>query len=240
MQVFRLSHRKEIIVLFLLVFLIIFNVPSNFSVFADSMNPYIYSKDSSPHNIPYAQWLSKWWQWSMAVPSEQHPRENNDPVNCGINQSGPVWFLADNLKDKQERTCTIPAGKSILVPLLTGNCHNDGIPEPMDDQELLACALAGNEYGAISATLDGRTLNNLQQYRTQSPFYNITVPENNIYENKPGKFRGIVDGFFIFLEPLPEGKHDLVLKTNVKNPSVKDYNYASEILLHDIGHPGLW
>ena len=29
------------------------------------------------------------------VPSSQHPRENYSPDNCAINQSGPVWFLAD-------------------------------------------------------------------------------------------------------------------------------------------------
>jgi hypothetical protein len=200
--------------------------------FADSINPGLYSKDSSPHGISYPEWINKWWQWSMSIPSEQHPREDYDPGKCSNNQSGPVWYLADSLAGKEERTCSIPAGKSILVPLLTGNCHNDGVPKPMNDEELLECASAGNEYGAIGATLDGRPLNSLQQYRTQSPYYNIIVPENNLYENKPGKYRGIADGFFVFLEPLPAGKHDLVLRTNVENPNVPDYNYSSEVVYH--------
>jgi hypothetical protein len=232
MQQFGAVARKEALALLLALFFLVSNLSSHFPAGADSINPGVFSKDSSPYNIPYAEWVSKWWQWTMGIPSGQHPRENYDPMKCGNNQSGPVWFLADGLSGKEERTCTIPAGKAILVPLLTGNCHNDGVPQPMNDQELKTCAMAGDEYGVISATSDGKPLKNLQQYRTQTPFYNITVPKDNIYENKEGVYRAFADGFFVFLEPLPEGRHDLTLKTNVQNPNVPDYNYSAEVVYH--------
>lgn len=55
-----------------------------------------------------------------------------------------------------------------------------------------------NEFGVIFATIDGVRLQNLGQYRIQSDFFNIILPEDSIYEADPDTFKAIVDGFFVF------------------------------------------
>ena len=55
------------------------------------------------------------------------------------------------------------------------------------------------QYVAYEATVDGVKLKNLEQYRTQSGFFNVTIVKGNIYESPTGTFRGFVDGFFVFL-----------------------------------------
>jgi hypothetical protein len=40
----------------------------------------------------------------------------------------------------------------------------------------------------------------------------------------------MADGFFVFLEPLPPGNHELQLSTSVSNPVEPQYNYAAEVL----------
>ena len=198
---------------------------------ADSMNPGVFSKDSTPYGIPYGEWLAKWWQWSFSIPTAQHPRDAYTPEKCTLNQEGPVWFLADQLGGQEERTCTIPAGKAIFVPLLVGQCDYSS-PDVKSDEDLRRCAMEGNEYGVIEATLDGIKLKNLEQYRTQSGFFNITIPEDNIYGISAGNFRSLSDGFFVFLEPLPPGKHDVHLKVSVLNPVKQQYNYNSDWTYH--------
>ena len=54
-----------------------------------------------------------------------------------------------------------------------------------------------------------------------------TVPKDNILRDPPGTFRGVTDGFFVFLESLPPGNHDLRLTTSVSNPIELQLNYAS-------------
>jgi hypothetical protein len=80
----------------------------------------------------------------MGIPSAEHPRDHYTPSGCTINQSGPVWFLADLLSGKAERSCTIPAGKAILVPMLTGNCDADftipNAPPSKSNPNLIQCA----------------------------------------------------------------------------------------------------
>jgi hypothetical protein len=40
---------------------------------ADSINPGVFSKDSAPYGIPYKEWITRWWQWHISIPKEDHP-----------------------------------------------------------------------------------------------------------------------------------------------------------------------
>jgi hypothetical protein len=206
---------------------------SMISVQADSLNPSMYSNTSVPFGTAYKDWISKWWQWNAGIPASSHPRDNYTPQKCTINQAGPIWFLPDILSGKEERTCTIPTGKAILVPLLTGSCWDDNTdPKLKTDAGIRQCASEGDNYGVISANLDGTNLQNLQQYRTMSGYFQITIPKNNVMNSIPGTFKSIADGFFIFLQPLSPGKHDLQLKTSVSNPITPTYDYSAEVIYH--------
>ena len=67
---------------------------------------------------------------------------------------------------------------------------------------------------------------------TATDFFNITAVKDNIFASPVGTFRGIADGFFVFLKPLSAGNHELQLKTSVTNPTTPSYNYASEAIYH--------
>ena len=49
--------------------------------------------------------------------------------------------------------------------------------------------------------------------------------------------RAFADGFFVFLEPLPPGKHDVHLKVSVLNPVETNYNYNADWTYHLIIEP---
>lgn len=194
---------------------------------ADSINAGVYSKDSSPFGIPYSEWMAKWWQWTFSVPAAQHPRDQYTPEKCAANQEGPVWFLADQLGGKEERTCTIPAGKAVMIPLLTGECDTS-TAEDKTDEGLRRCAMAGDEHGVIEASVDDKKIKNLEQYRTQSGYFDVNIVEGNIYEQPAGTYRAFADGYFVFLEPLAPGNHTANLKVSVLNPVEPSYNYNAE------------
>jgi hypothetical protein len=197
----------------------------------DNLNPGVYSANSAPYGVPYQHWIAEWWNWSYSIPQSAHPRENYTPAKCAMGQHGPTWFLADALSGTQDRTCTVPAGKSILAAMLTGECDFSD-PTLHNDQAVRQCATEGNDYAVISATLDGVRIQNLDQYRTDSGFYNLTVPADNIYKEKPGTYRAFTNGFFVFLQPLHPGTHDLRLTVSVQNPIKNQYNYAADWTYH--------
>jgi hypothetical protein len=45
--------------------------------------------------MSYEQWTAKWWQWAFSIPANMNPIGDKTGVDCAINQSGQVWFLAD-------------------------------------------------------------------------------------------------------------------------------------------------
>ena len=194
---------------------------------AQGNNSIVYPKDSTPYGVPYKDWIVRWWQWNVGVPTTQHARDNYTAEKCTVNQNGSVWFIPDILTGKEERTCTIPEGKAILVPLITGECDTSD-SQSQSDADIRQCSTAGDEYGAISATLDGQKIENLDSYRTATDFFNITYVKDNIFDVPAGTFRGIADGFFVFLKPLPVGNHVLQVKSSVTNPTTPSYNFGSE------------
>ena len=233
MKYFNLKWRLSFVIS--LGIMIIFSNSSILGMYvnADDLNPGVYSIDSKPFGISYGDWQAKYWSWFIQIPADVHPREQYTSERCATAQSGPVWFLSDILVDKEERNCTIPEGKAILLPILNGICWDDKTdPIPMSDRDIIECAREGNEYGVISATIDGREIKELNSYRSESPFFNITVPENNIFNNPPGVWKAKVDGFYLFVEPLPPGNHTLYTTTSVLNPTSPEYNYAATLKYH--------
>lgn len=214
-------------VLLLVVAIVFLTSQIVLSVYAQDNNTAVYSKDSTPFGVPYKDWITKWWQWNVGIPSSQHPRDNYTAEKCTVNQNGSVWFIPDILTGKEERICTIPEGKAILVPLITGECDGSD-SQSQSDADLQQCSTAGDEYGAISATLDGQKIENLDSYRTATDFFNLTYAKDNIFDVPASTYRGIADGFFVFLKPLPVGNHELQVKSSVTNPTTPSYNFASE------------
>jgi hypothetical protein len=78
---------------------------------------------------------------------------------------------------------------------------------------------------SMDIIIDGVKLENLENYRIQSPLFDVTFPENNIFSVKPSNTKAVNDGYWVFLEPLTVGKHELEFSASVIDPSgVNNYN----------------
>jgi hypothetical protein len=175
-----------------------------------SNNLAVFSPDSDPYGVSYAEWTAKWWQWVLSIPAKNNPINDNNGINCAINQSGPVWFLAGTGRGAAERNCTISTGKAILFPILNYGATFADEPTIKSEQELIS--LAKREMDVISSlevTVDGVKLNGLERYRVRSPIFDVVLPEINLFGGTPGPTRGVADGYWLFLEPLFKGKHKI-------------------------------
>lgn len=207
------------------------------SVWGDSINPSVYSKGDKPYGLTYGQWTANFWKWVISIPQQNNP--NNDPTGqkCAISQNDKVWYLAPTFGGTAERTCTIPAGKPILFPLLVGECNYLENPELKTESQLRTCAMQGNEGSrSMEVTIDGVKLKNLENYRVQSPSFNVTWPENNFSSVKPGTTNAVSDGFWVFLKPLSPGKHELEFSASIIDPSGTN-NYNTHVKDHLIVTP---
>jgi hypothetical protein len=175
-----------------------------------SNNLNLFSIDSKPYNLTYGEWSAKWWQWVVAIPKESNPLTDNTGKNCAINQNGPVWFLAGTTGGSVTRQCTVPAGKAILVPIINFECSFVEYPNLKSESELRTCAKSQtDQVTSLQASIDGINLQNPSNYRVQSPIFIWNIPKDNVYEAPSGATKSVADGYWIFLQPLKSGKHDI-------------------------------
>jgi hypothetical protein len=174
-------------------------------------NVQLFAAGSTPFGTPYNEWTSRWWTWLISVPLSQSPAADSTGQYCAKNQAGPVWFLAGTFQGSAVRTCEIPASKGILFPVFNVECSFAEYPNLKSDSELSQCAReAIDSVTFVQASVDGIQIENIS--RIQSSPFDITFPEENIFGVQAGSTRAVSDGFWIFLQPLSPGNHQINFK----------------------------
>ena len=181
---------------------------SNQLVLADELNPGLYSPNSSPYGTSFDTWTTKWWQWFIGIPNSRQPFPDTTGEKCGINQAGPVWYLV-GAAGKVERNCVIPSDKAILFPILDTECSYSETPTLKTEQDLRKCAVESNKDAVLKASLDNNEIKNIDNYRVTSTLFNVTYPSDPVFPTNSNFSQAVSDGWFIMLEPLKPGTHEL-------------------------------
>lgn len=204
------------------------------SSYADNINPSLFPVDSKPYGKTYGEWSSKWVQWLLSTPIDTNPSNDDTGKNCAVNQTDPnVWFLAGTGSGSAVRTCSIPAGKAIFFPILNTECSFLESPKFKTESELRSCATDANKGAVVHATIDGVELKDLEMYHIVSALFDLRLADNNIYGTSGGATKSVTDGYWVFVEPLPSGKHELHFSGSViDNPTLGTQSYATEATYH--------
>jgi hypothetical protein len=175
------------------------------------INPGVYPPDSTPYNLTYAQWSAEWWQWIFSLPQDVNPLVDQTGEHCAQGQSGPVWFLAGTFGGSVERTCTIPEGKTIFFPVLNNANVKTDTSETEGDLRVTTKQETDNP-AVLEASIDGVPLQDLPNYRAESPLFNVTLPEGNIFGVPEMSSEAVSDGYWVMLQPLSVGDHNLSIQ----------------------------
>ena len=174
----------------------------------------LFTADSTVYGLTYGEWTARWWQWAYSIPRDIHPAYDDNGKYCAEGNSGPVWFLAGTYERPAERYCTIPDGKAILLPILNSECSYAEFPSLNNEEQLRKCAKQMQDSVVhLEASIDGVPVSGLEQYRTQSPLFNLTLGQNNILELPANTTtQAVADGNWLFLKPLSTGEHVIYFK----------------------------
>lgn len=178
------------------------------SVSADEINPGLYSPTSKPFGISFVDWTAKWWQWWLKIPNSQHPFADNTGERCAVAQHGPVWYLL-GAAGKVERNCAVPSDKAILFPILDTECSYSESPNLKDEQDLRVCAVEGNKGATVNVLVDGKQVKDIDKYRVTTSLFNVTYSNDPVTPTNSNVSQAVSDGWFVFLEPLKPGKHEI-------------------------------
>lgn len=186
---------------------------------ASARKPHVFAPSAHPFGTSHGEWQARWFEWFIEIPAPVNPLFDETGALCATNQSGPVWFTAPVARTgTTTRACTIPTGTSLFVLGVGNECSNVE-PPPFfgaTEAELRACAAEGFEQfwgdASVSITVDGIPVPDLDRYRTQTPLFSYTLPEDNLYGLPAGTTatKAISDGNAVIVKPLPPGPHRIV------------------------------
>jgi hypothetical protein len=195
--------------------------------YADNPNPVLLPKQSHPYGADMTTWGERAAAWIVGQPFAHNPLFDQTGADCGNGQQGPVWFIppiAGPHVFSGSRSCTIPAGKAILLDI--GHDLNDypcppafGF-EPTPGESLYDFLIRTDlpimdSVNLLDVSLDGQPFSDVLGYRFISPSLFYFTGDSSMQAFDPcitGTLQpAIVDGFFMMFKPLDPGQHTIVV-----------------------------
>jgi hypothetical protein len=182
-----------------------------------------------PYGQSYAEWAAEWWQWALQLPASANPVLDQTGEVCMAGQHGKVWFLAGELTGSGvtvERTCNVPPGTALLVPLISYAYFGflDDPPEQRTERFVRQHTRCDWERAKLRLEVDGRPVRNLRHFFEKSIIFAVELPEDNAFDAVFGidlpampLYPSADAGFYVLLEPLARGEHTIKWQAEVSN-----------------------
>ncbi len=187
-------------------------------------NPSVIPPHARAYGLSYAEWGAQWWRWAYSFPADQFPPLQSGELDCGLGQSGSVWFLAGTVgQGPVTRSCTIPTGKALFFPIITYlndyPCPDPNFQPPPGEtlEEFLTEGARAiiDLVTQLEVVVDGQHLNDLFSYRTTSRLFTFTADPSLVAFDPcvtGTEQYGVTDGYWILLRPLPPGQHTVFFR----------------------------
>ncbi len=193
-------------------------------------NPGVLPPNSRPNGLTYGEWSNAWWQWAFSTPPASNPVLDTTGANCGVGQSGQVWFLAGvfGTGTATRNDCTVPAGKKLFFPIwniinvaINGDCSHS--TDTVDTLRAVTNQLTeAQDPTTYKVRVDGESIPILPTYRAgpNNPSFNfihLSVATVNVAFglncangalNSP-PYLAVSDGYYLMLAPLTPGMHTI-------------------------------
>lgn len=151
---------------------------------------------------PRPEWTASWWQWIEGV--GEAPLSQTGTVDCSLGQSGDIWFLAGTGGGPPvERTCTVPQGKMLVIPLITVAWNN----EPGEDLTVVEkqAVLDGVFSDSVPGIFNSKACNlNITWDGESRSYYRLMSPPFQRYADP----EAVSDGFWFAHRP-SVGAHEI-------------------------------
>jgi len=192
---------------------------------------------------------AQWRQWSYSIPTDRNPTLDTTGQYCVVGQRGSVWFLGGFFLGSPvpiARTCSVPEGTTLFFPIVNqDNINSPNVcgfgPENMTAKELRPFTKSTIDSATnLKLEVDHHNASRLMR-RIQSPVYEITLPEDNLFLTPcggPGTVPAGVyspavdDGYYATIGPLKPGIHTIYFHAETPGtpPTIEDVTYTLTVV----------
>lgn len=204
------------------------------AVASNSLN--IFPPGSQPYGIPYAEHIQNFWKWILAIPAKDNPIDDVTGGKCSTGQSNAsqIFYLSPNNGGKSERTCEVPVGKALFLPVMPAEYSDKEAPGASVEELTTTVKKDQDSVNSLYLKIDDKEYkyDNLTKYRTLTKPFAITWADNGPFGIvKGGNSTGVADGYYIITEPLAIGNHTIHFKSSLicSDPDCAEPNFVQDI-----------
>ena len=170
--------------------------------------------DDVVYDHSQVEWSEAYLQWVATFARGNSPVSDTTGAMCAAKQEGDVWFLAtSDGTGPVERSCSIPAGKTLFVPLAT-TVERSGNKEPVCESMARLASGSLTHVSDLTMTIDGVAVDNMPSHR---------IPTGDCFALGARQFppsrakTAVADGWYVMLAPLSAGPHTIVVNGRYDN-----------------------
>jgi hypothetical protein len=197
----------------------------------------IFPPGSKPYGLTYSDHIKNFWKWTLAIPAKENPVDDPTGEKCATGQSNSnssVFYLAINNGGVSERTCKVPAGKGLFIPVMQVEWSDKEVPGASVEDLSKSAKKDQDSVNSLYLKIGDKEYNfeELNKYRTHTDDFEVVFPDNGIFGVvKGGPSKAVADGRYVLTEPLPKGNHTVHFKSSLicSDPDCAEPNFAQDI-----------
>ena len=215
--------------------MLLFSVASSPVSALNSVN--ILPPGGKPYGLTYPQQIIKYWHWQIGIPAKDNPINDPTGAKCAVgqsNSSSPLFYLSFNNGGFTQRTCKVPAGKALFIPVMMVEWSQKEAPKDTAQDLIKAATADQDSVNSLYLKIGDKEWKypDLIKYRTHVGVFNVTFPDNGLFgiiHGGPTIAAG--DGFYIMTQPLAKGTYPVHFKSSLicTQPDCVDPNFAQDI-----------
>jgi hypothetical protein len=234
-MIYRLNRPSYLVIISFLFMLLLFSGTLSPVLGSKSVN--IFPSGSKPYGLTFAEHQKNFWKWVLEIPANESPV--NDPTgekcaNGQSNSNSSVFYLSFNNGGLSERTCKVPAGKGLLIPIMQVEFSEKEVPNASIEDLRRTATKDQDSVNSLYLEIGDKEYkyDDLVKYRTQTDVFEVVFPDKGIFGVIEGGVSKVIgDGFYIITEPLTQGNYSVHFKSSLicLDPDCAEPNFAQDI-----------
>jgi hypothetical protein len=196
----------------------------------------IFPPGSKPYGLSNEEHIKNFWKWVISLPIDKSPWKDQTGANCVNGQSktnSSVFYLSGNGGGTTVRTCKVPAGKALFIPVSQVEVSDKEAPNASVDDLHRIAKKDQDSVTSLYLKINDKEYNDqeLSKYRTHTGVFQVVFPKDAIFGASEGTSKAIGDGYYIITEPLAKGTYNVHYKSSLICPGTDclEPNFAQDI-----------
>ena len=203
----------------------------------------LFQLSDKPFGSSYEDHVKNFWKLYLQLPKDVNPLEDRKGAMCnygrnGQNETKSIFYLTGNSGGNTEKTCKIPAGLGVFIPILAGEfSQGEATEKPIPTVEDLRMKAKNDQdkMKNLRLVINGKVIpeEDLRRYAVLSGDFDVIFPNNAEFGANPGPSKVVADGYYVITKPLSPGNYTVQFSGLIQeDPESGTPNFSTNSIYH--------